>query len=88
MKWLSWEIIMRLETVDVFIVTVDNISATAMAREQKRSPVWELGEVDDKYTIQNSWGPVISSYEVWKSNQRNAIEIQKDNRKSDTLIVP
>ena len=25
--------------------------------------------------------------EVWKSNQRNAIEIQTDNRKSDTLIV-
>ena len=45
---------MRLETVDVFYYTADNISVTAMAREQKRPPVRELGEVDDKYTIQNS----------------------------------
>ena len=87
-KWLSWEIIMRLEMVDVLYATADNISVTAMARVQRHPPVWELGEADDKYTIQNSWGPVISSLEVWKSNQRNAIEIQMDNRKSDTLIVP
>ena len=73
--------------VDVFLFTADNISVTDMAREQRRPPVWELGEVDDKYAIQNSWGPVISSFEVWKSNQRDAIEIQMDNRKSDTFIV-
>ena len=73
--------------VDVFMLTADNISVTAMARKQKHPPVWELGEVDDKYAIQNSWDSVISSKEVWKSNQRNAIEIQMDNRKSDTLIV-
>ena len=45
---------MRLEVVDVFFFTADNISVTAMAREQKRPPVRELGEADDKYAIQNS----------------------------------
>ena len=29
---------MRLEKVDVFLFTADNISVTAMAREQKRPP--------------------------------------------------
>lgn len=40
--------------VDVFVFTADSISETAMAREQRHPPVGELGEVDDKYTIQNS----------------------------------
>ena len=40
--------------VDVFMLTADNISVTAMARKQKHPPVGELGEVDDKYIIQNS----------------------------------
>ena len=40
--------------VDVFVFTAGNISVTVMAREQKNPPVRELGEVDDKYTIQNS----------------------------------
>ena len=40
--------------VDMFIIIADNISVTAMARQQKHPPVSELGEVDDKYTIQNS----------------------------------
>ena len=31
---------------------------------------------------------LLSPHEGWKSNQRNAIEIQKEGRKSDTLIVP
>lgn len=78
---------MRLEMVDVLLFTADNIYVADRARIHGHPPVWGLGEVDDKYTIQNSWDPVISSLEVWKSNQRNAIEIQRDNRKSDTLIV-
>lgn len=45
---------MRLETVDVFIFTEDNISVTAIAREQRRPAVRVIGEVDDKYIIQNS----------------------------------
>lgn len=40
--------------VDVFLLTADNIFETAMAREQRHPPVRELGEVDEKYTIQNS----------------------------------
>lgn len=40
--------------VDVFLLTADNISETDMAREQRHPPVRELGEVDDKYAIQNS----------------------------------
>ena len=40
--------------VDAFLRAADNISETIMAREQRHPPVGELGEVDDKYTIQNS----------------------------------
>lgn len=40
--------------VDVFVFTADNIFEIDMAREQRHPPVWELGEVDDKYAIQNS----------------------------------
>ncbi len=45
---------MRSGVVDVFLYTADNISVTDMAREQGHPPVRELGEVDDKYIIQNS----------------------------------
>lgn len=40
--------------VDVFYLTADNISVTVKARFQRHPPVRELGEVDDKYTVQNS----------------------------------
>lgn len=40
--------------VDAFMFAADNISVTDMVRIQKRPPVRELGEVDDKYIIQNS----------------------------------
>ena len=40
--------------VDVLLFTADNIPVTDMAMEQGHPPVRELGEVDDKYTIQNS----------------------------------
>ena len=42
---------MRLEMVDVFLVTADNTIITAMVRVEWHPPVRELGEVDDKYVI-------------------------------------
>ena len=45
---------MRLEMDDVFMLTADDISVTAMVREHKHPPVREFGEVDVEYTIQNS----------------------------------
>lgn len=44
--------------VDAFAFVADNISVTAMVRTGA-SPVRELGEVDEKYIIQNSWGLII-----------------------------
>ena len=37
--------------VDVLYYTADNTVMTDMARLQRRPPVRELGEVDDKYVI-------------------------------------
>ena len=45
---------MRSEKVDVFYFTADSIPVIVMARVQGHPPVGELGEVDEKYTIQNS----------------------------------
>jgi len=42
---------MRLEMVDVFLFTADNIVVTVRARLWWHPPVRELGEVDDKYVI-------------------------------------
>ena len=37
--------------VDVFCYAVDNTAMADMVRPQRHPPVWELGEVDDKYVI-------------------------------------
>lgn len=37
--------------VDVLYYTVDNTAVTATVRLWRHPPVWELGEVDDKYVI-------------------------------------
>ena len=57
---------MRLEAVYVLITTADNISATVKAREQKHPPVRELGEVDDKYTIQSKEDNYVYYNQKWK----------------------
>ena len=42
---------MRLEVVDVFFFTADNIVLTVLVRSLRHPPVRELGEVDEKYII-------------------------------------
>lgn len=53
---------MRLEKVDVFLLTADNIDITELARLYWHPPVGELGEVDDKY--------IIGTAEILSSPQR------------------
>lgn len=40
--------------VDALVFVADNISVSVMVRLQGHPPVRELGEVDDRYIIQNS----------------------------------
>ena len=49
----------KLEMVDVFLLTADNTDITDLVRLCWHPPVRELGEVDEKYIIQNSWGLII-----------------------------
>jgi hypothetical protein len=42
---------MRLEMVDVFIVTADNTDISELVRLYWHPPVGELGEVDERYVI-------------------------------------